>query len=197
MNVHPLREKRKSSNLEVQCSLVGKICFVSSQSYDNIRTGLPLKLFNPIFCTCKWFLKQKNTTQKDIRQHFLNNHAALLSITRAFMSALCLQASQLHTKCANVWGKPCNLWVISSANSLHLWCRTPRWLPELLCNTSEPNCGNVPDQLCPRSQTSLSCHPNILSESGKPLGVGRGQAKQTNKQNRWSQIPVAVFPVYI
>lgn len=124
----------------------------------------------------------KKTPQKDIRQHFLNNHAALLSITRAFMSALWLQASQLHAKCANVWGKPCNLWVISSANSLHLWCRTPRWLPELLCNTSEPNCGNVPDQLCPRSQTSLSCHPNILSESGKPLGVGRGQAKQTNKK---------------
>lgn len=39
---------QRNTNLEVQCSLVCEISLVPSQSDYNVRTGLPLKLFNPV-----------------------------------------------------------------------------------------------------------------------------------------------------
>lgn len=62
-----------------------------------------------------------------------------------------------------------SIMVIIDSNSPHLLCRRPQWLPGHPCSTWEPDCGSAPDRPCPRFQTWLLCHPNILSESKRQL----------------------------
>lgn len=49
----------KRTNLEVQSSLVCQISLVPRQGYYNIRTGLSLKLFNPILGSYKGLLPNR------------------------------------------------------------------------------------------------------------------------------------------
>ena len=63
--------------------------------------------------------------------------------------------------------------------------RTSQWPPVLLYNTLVPGCGISPVLPCPRSQTSLWCHPNTLSVSGKQLNR-RTDRKRKRKRMRGS-----------
>lgn len=151
---------------------------------------------------------QKNNTQTWKSSALLLARSALFparAITILGLACLWSSLTQFFARANDSWGKhthiqsccitihylhipECTLhtwqWeTLRRTDSLHLWCRTPLWLPALLCNTSAPNCGSAPDRLCPRSQTSPSCHPNILSESGRPL-----EGKRKKKQNKQTNI---------